>query len=116
MARSRILVAKRPIASSQPVQRHASTFANEAFASSSSRLNAHVLLGLSMLVLSANARPLDTPGQANNIGIGNLLSGTAAEWASSKGGLGEQIAESFLKLLHLNGATPEQPADDSLLE
>lgn len=45
-----------------------------------------------MLVLSANARPLDAAGGSGNIGITNLLSGTATEWSNSgKGGFGEQM-------------------------
>ncbi len=92
MSQRRILVAKRPATRLSAVQAQSSTFANNAFTSSSSRLNTHVLLGLSMLVLSANARPLDAPGGASNTGLSGILSGTTAEWTSAgKGGIGEQM-------------------------
>jgi len=92
MPQRRILVAKRPVDHSLTLSAHTSTSANSAFVASSTRLNTHILLGLSILVLSANARPLDTSGGTRNTGFAALLNGNGAEWgASSKGGIGEQM-------------------------
>jgi hypothetical protein len=45
-----------------------------------------------MLVLSANARPLNTSGGTGNTGFAGLLNGNAAEWSTStKGGIGGQL-------------------------
>ncbi|KAG8810250.1 hypothetical protein FRC17_003014 [Serendipita sp. 399] len=87
--------------------------------STSTRLNAHVVLGLSLLMLSANAHPLNTPtaGEAETShGLGlppaNFLSGIRSE--VTKGGFDNHLAESILKLLHLN--THDVPEDtDSLI-
>jgi hypothetical protein len=92
MPQRRILVAKRPVNRSLARAAPASTPAGSAFVASSTRLNTHVLLGLSMLVLSANARPLDTSGGTGNTGFAGLLNGNAVEWgASDKGGIGGQL-------------------------
>jgi hypothetical protein len=92
MPQRRILVAKRPVNPSLAPSALSSTSVNSAFVASSTRLNTHILLGLSMLVLSANARPLDTSGGTGNTGFPGVLTGNAAEWgASSKGGIGEQM-------------------------
>ncbi|KAG8776187.1 hypothetical protein FRC15_012080 [Serendipita sp. 397] len=81
--------------------------------STSTRLNAHVVLGLSLLVLSANARPLNAPAQGEHDSSHGLgLSATSffggARPEVGKGGFGTHLAESILKLLHINPSAISQ--------
>ncbi|PVG01546.1 hypothetical protein CPB86DRAFT_870973 [Serendipita vermifera] len=77
-----------------------------------SRLNAHVFLGLSFLLLSAanaNARPLDASAEVN---MGSLLAGSQP---TVSGGISEQIAHSFLKLLNLKNENSQHVSEQSIL-
>lgn len=56
---------------------------------SSTRLNTHVILALSFLVLSANARPLNVMGHEFN--IGSFLDGDNLSASGLTGGITEQM-------------------------
>ncbi|KAG8831501.1 hypothetical protein FRC18_006424, partial [Serendipita sp. 400] len=80
------------------------------------RLNAHVVLGLSLLVLSANARPLNAPAQgehdpSHGLGLSATSFFGGARPEVGKGGFGTHLAESILKLLHINPSAISQTAE-----
>lgn len=97
-----------------------STLGTVANTSGSTRLNTHVLLGLSVLILSANAQPLDAtsplgvgPASAGSMSSLGLL-GLAGKGLSKVGetALGERIVESIGKAL---GSTSREGAIDRVL-
>lgn len=80
---------KRQLVTSKSAGSYAQTALSASSSSSSTRLNTHVLLALSFLVLSANARPLNVLGHELN--IGKFLNGENLNAPNMKAGITEQM-------------------------
>jgi hypothetical protein len=87
---------KRQLVTSKPAGSSTQTTLSTSSSSSSTRINTHVLLALSFLVLSANARPLNVLGHEFN--IGNLLNGENLNAPNMKGGITEQMYVSLIMI------------------